>query len=666
MIVDEKIDFLTSILWNAREAFTDGYALVDLLICFGVALFLCKPWESHAGVALQGQFKRLGESEDAYRERIRDIAYKVNYEDGYKLRRVRRILACLGPAAIIHDGLHGLIYRAMVLPTPGWGFRFFSLIVLAVGVFSCFAVSAYWDSVDYGKCRELDPSLPEYAPGVDRGARIRTPNMNPTASSSAQGKSPDYVTDRYSLDSIIREYQIQPAQPGEPAYRGYAAVTHDGEGTPDPLFTASAKSRWESLAKKGLSYGTPGVGLGSADFGQYNKIGARGEKALSKIMTFEHLPVVCFWSLYGLDRNLKRIDADIDSVFAGIDRSGTVHLWFVDAKNYMGGSDTVYLPSDEQNRLLRVSVSKHAFYVDKNGDASLPQSTQMAFQLDNWQNEWNRTPGLPAVATHWRICSVPTGQNGTPVFHESLKWPGGIKAVTVQQLVDEIRNTDLLHPANIPLPVIELLKTMVKREDGQLPVKDSVENAQREQSLREQDYQRQQEEQEARRQSSRQETVQEDARKRNTVNNFSIGLNYAAQQQTKSLDEELDELDDDIEPTPEPEQEKHESAESVDEKIVDEQPSPAPAPTVPTPDGTGIPEPPKVSEQPSVPSPAENKQSEVPQVPLPEPPASTEQPEDKEDTVKVDLSNGGGVLLSKANDLQHIWSWQRKDRQQER
>ena len=656
MIVDEKIDFLTSILWNAREAFTDGYALVDLLICFAVALFLCKPWESHAGVALQGQFKRLGESDDAYHERIRDLAYKVNYEDGYKLRRVRRILACLGPAAIIHDGLHGLIYRAMVLPTPGWGFRFFSLIVLAVGVFSCFAVSAYWDSVDYGKCRELDPSLPEYAPGVDRGAKIRTPNMNPT-SGSAQGKSPDYVTDRYSLDSIIREYQIQPAQPGEPAYRGYAAVTHDGEGTPDPLFTASAKSRWESLAKNGLSYGTPGVGLGTADFGQYNKIGARGEKALAKIMAFEHLPVVCFWSLYGLDRSLNRIDADIDSVFAGIDRSGTVHLWFVDAKNYMGGSDTVYLPSDEQNKLLRVSVSKHAFYVDKNGDASLPQSTQMAFQLDNWQNEWNRTPGLPAVATHWRICSVPTGQNGTPVFHESLKWPGGIKAVTVQQLVDEIKATDLLHPVNIPLPVIELLKTMVKREDGQLPVKDSVENAQREQALRQQDYERSQQQES---QATPQEQTQEEERKRNIVNNFSIGLNHAAQQQTKSMDEELDELDDDIEETSEPEQEKPESTEPADGNTVSEQPTPTPAPTVPTPDGASIPEPTKVGEQPT---PTVEKPA-VPQVPLPEPPASTEQPSGKEDTVKVDLPNGGGVLLSKTNDPQHIWSWQRKDYQQ--
>lgn len=53
------------------------------------------------------------------------------------------------------------------------------------------------------------------------------------------------------------------------------------------------------------------------------------------------------------------------------------------------------------------------------------------------------------------------GQHGTPDV-TGLMWPGGIRVVTVEQLLDEIRSYRLAYPANIPVQHLERLKRMLK------------------------------------------------------------------------------------------------------------------------------------------------------------------------------------------------------------
>ena len=43
-------------------------------------------------------------------------------------------------------------------------------------------------------------------------------------------------------------------------------------------------------------------------------------------------------------------------MLVGIDPQQQVHAWFVDAKNYKGGSDTKYVNLDPRN-LVRMSIS---------------------------------------------------------------------------------------------------------------------------------------------------------------------------------------------------------------------------------------------------------------------------------------------------------------------
>ncbi|PWG66715.1 hypothetical protein [Bifidobacterium callitrichidarum] len=494
----ETIPFGTAILWSLEDAFGDLYSWIDFAIIFIVALAFCHPWGTQCGYRLMQEPRLLGESEEDRKNRLWGLEYDVDHLPGYQLRRAKRIVICLIPAFIVHVGLHGVVYRNFVSPHPSWGFRFFSLFVALVGVFLALIINATWQESDYNKAREMDPRLSEYShKGVQTGveaaagqARLQTTatdtrpnapdNMKPY---DQRPKTKQYKTGVYSLQSIADAYEIPQAQAGEESYKGYRMVDKPGDGMPDPLLEAASDQWFTSPRKWCLMYGNPGGGLKSSHFGMSALMGATGEKDLAKIITHEKMNVISFWSLYGLDKNLKHMEADIDCVLAGIDSEGTVHLWFVDAKNYAGGSDVVYVPSDEENMLLRVSKSKHAFVKGYGDSPSLKMSSNMAYQADNWKTRWMKIPGMPNVFMHWRVCSVPTGKNGTPEFHDSLQWPGGIKAVTVRQLLDEIKAVDLQEPAHVPMSVVELLKTFVKPNDDGTPAT-SPANADKEQQTR--------------------------------------------------------------------------------------------------------------------------------------------------------------------------------------
>ena len=226
-------------------------------------------------------------------------------------------------------------------------------------------------------------------------------------------------------------------------------IDHDNGGSPDPLYEASLNANLQQERQLGKLYGDPGSGLDYSAFGNTAvQAGQQGESALARIIAYMRLNVISFWSLYGLNENRQPINADIDCVLVGIDPQQQVHAWFVDAKNYKGGSDTKYVNLDPRN-LVRMSISRRALVKGSDGTPVVKMSENMATQRDNWAS----TLETYHVAAQWMVCMVPGGHNGNPDVSEAV-WPGNVRVVTPGQLVAEIQSLSLLPVDNIPPRVV--------------------------------------------------------------------------------------------------------------------------------------------------------------------------------------------------------------------
>lgn len=136
-------------------------------------------------------------------------------------------------------------------------------------------------------------------------------------------------------------------------------------------------------------------------------------------------------------------------------------MWFVDAKNYKGGSDTKYVNAGHDdkglNMIVRISKSQHALVSGKDGRPYLATSENMAVQSGNW----SRVPAIAKANRTSYVCMVPTGKDGCPDV-DGLVWTGGVKCVTPKQLVDEIRACDLDDPSRIPADAMNLFRGALK------------------------------------------------------------------------------------------------------------------------------------------------------------------------------------------------------------
>lgn len=291
-----------------------------------------------------------------------------------------------------------------------------------------------------------------------------------SSSSSSRTNNPSYSG---SLEAVGKKYGLIAAMQGESECEGWYLIDHDNSGDPDPLLEASRNVDLEHERECGYLYGDPGSGLDSSSFDDTAvQSGQRGESNLAKIISYSKLEVISFWSLYGLNEERKPINADIDCVLAGIDSQHQVHAWFVDAKNYKGGSDTKYVNMDVKT-LVRFSISQRALIKGADGKPYIHLTKNMAMQKANWQS----TLTSYHIQAEWLICMTPAGHNGTPDVSE-VTWPGGIRVVTPEQLVAEIRAIDLLPIDNIPQNVFEVFGSSVKmraiREHKNVPLTPDV------------------------------------------------------------------------------------------------------------------------------------------------------------------------------------------------
>lgn len=261
------------------------------------------------------------------------------------------------------------------------------------------------------------------------------------------------------LKGFAPRYRLVAAMSNEDSYYGWFMIDHDNGGSPDPLYEASLNANLQQERQLGKLYGDPGSGLDYSAFGNTAvQAGQQGESALARIIAYMQLNVISFWSLYGLNENRQPINADIDCVLVGIDPQQQVHAWFVDAKNYKGGSDTKYVNLDPRN-LVRISISRRALIKGSDGTPVVKMSENMATQRDNWAS----TLETYHVAAQWMACMVPGGHNGNPDVSEAV-WPGNVRVVTPGQLVAEIQSLSLLPVDNIPPRVVRLFTSAVKQQ----------------------------------------------------------------------------------------------------------------------------------------------------------------------------------------------------------
>ncbi|MDE5641680.1 MAG: hypothetical protein K2I40_08400, partial [Bifidobacterium castoris] len=259
----------------------------------------------------------------------------------------------------------------------------------------------------------------------------------------------------------VQRFQIVPAVQGESEFRGYRMIYSDGKGLPDPLYEQARHYQLSKARNEHRLFGNPGVGLKSSDFGDMQiHSGLFGEQMLAKIIASSGLNVVSFWSLYGKDAQGNRTDADIDAVIIGVGRNGQPYAWFVDAKNYKGGSDTAYV-NIADDTLARVSISERAFVSGSDGRADVHMSTNMITQCQHWRPLLERY----GIMSDWLVCMVPTGKSGTPRLQD-VTWPGGVPAMPPEALLERIGALDLADPANIPDGIIRLFTENLKPDNA--------------------------------------------------------------------------------------------------------------------------------------------------------------------------------------------------------
>ena len=113
------------------------------------------------------------------------------------------------------------------------------------------------------------------------------------------------------------------------------------------------------------------------------RAGEKGETILARAILGEHPPFLSWWSLYGFDEYGRLTVSDIDCVLLGMRPNGRMVAWFIDAKCYKGGADTVYAQLGECH-LVRVSRIRRAFVADSAGKPWLTMSPNMWEQRERW------------------------------------------------------------------------------------------------------------------------------------------------------------------------------------------------------------------------------------------------------------------------------------------
>lgn len=350
--------------------------------------------------------------------------------------------------------------------TKGYGMK--AVVFVAVLVVICLIriiMDGISSSAQSSSKKDTQSTKTEYLPSK------KSVQVNPDVKFDRGNTQSVLSKEEQTIQAIAQACKVEKAEEGQPNYHGYKLVDNDLGGEPDPLWDTISEVDMGQARRQYRLYGTPGGGLRNSDFSS-NGVGSgrKGEQILARMIIANCPNTVSFWSLYGLDEQHHRTDADIDCVIAGQDKQGRTRLWFVDAKNYKGGSDTAYR-NISRTRLLRASISQHAFENGPDGRPDLELSGNMNWQRKNWSFMFKGKP----IIVEWLVCMVPTTNRGVPDV-SGVFWPGGIPCVTPEELVKRVNEADLDSVQNIPLDLLNRFKSQLKRSGYRKPNRTSSTN----------------------------------------------------------------------------------------------------------------------------------------------------------------------------------------------
>ena len=177
-----------------------------------------------------------------------------------------------------------------------------------------------------------------------------------------------------------------------------------------------------------LMFGEPGKGLNKSGFDESAiNLGQEGEinfaKALQKQGLLEKL--VTFWSIHNLNLEDKRLDADIDCVIV----SGST-IWLVDLKFYISGN-VIY---KEEDGLLYTIDSATGSQI------GMPKkmSPNMSYAKESFSHKFGNL--LKYYRLETRVVLMPTFKGAGKL--DNVFWPGHIKAVSLEEMLDELSRED--------------------------------------------------------------------------------------------------------------------------------------------------------------------------------------------------------------------------------
>ena len=215
-----------------------------------------------------------------------------------------------------------------------------------------------------------------------------------------------------------------PSTPKNSELPSISKATHNGKMTgfePQKLKTYQ-------LYQHELMFGEPGKGLNKSGFDESAvNLGQEGEinfaKALQKKGLLEKL--VTFWSVHNLNLEDERVDADIDCVIV----SGST-IWLVDLKFYASGN-VIYREADG---LLYTIDSATGAQIGR----PKKMSPNMSYAEESFSHKFANL--LKYYRLRTRVVLMPTYKGAGRL--DNVFWPGQIKAVSLEEMLDELSRED--------------------------------------------------------------------------------------------------------------------------------------------------------------------------------------------------------------------------------
>lgn len=198
-----------------------------------------------------------------------------------------------------------------------------------------------------------------------------------------------------------------------------------------------------------LMIGKPGSGLSQSSFDSKSvQLGQTGELNFAKILQEERIldKLLSFWSVHNLDLNGMKKEADVDCILVS-----SKTIWLIDLKYYTSG-DVTYKSDDW-----------HFYTIDNQTGFQVKEpktmTRNMAYADQAFRAKFKNLTRYFEIET--RVVLIPTN-NGSGTI-DRVFWPGGIKAVTLEEILLELHSEPSFQDTIGGQQIKQIFNLLVKR-----------------------------------------------------------------------------------------------------------------------------------------------------------------------------------------------------------